>query len=439
MRRGRPGAPDNWIPPRIAEVRDGSPCDGIVKPGDLLLELAGTRPLDILDYLEACGERRISLRLSRNGREVARRVRKHAEIPLGLVFEEAVFDGVHTCRNRCIFCFVDQLPAGLRSTLYEKDDDYRLSFYYGNFVTLNNLSRADEERIMRLRLMPLYVSLHSTDPFLRSRLMGGEGGKGLSMLERLLHDRFEIHLQVVICPGINDGEELRRTFQDVMTTYPAASLGVVPVGLTARDGLPHDLSPCDGTSAQRVLELVEEYQGYALGKYGRRIFYASDEFYILAGRDFPAGEEYEEFPQLENGVGMARKFIDEALGEYGATGQAVPYRGVITGMAGEKVLCRVMDEACPGGVEVLAVPNLLMGGTVTVTALLGGADIIAALRERKPAARELLMPESMLRDGSFVDDLTPRDVERDTGYRLLPVEVNGAGFVRALYEKGRTD
>jgi putative radical SAM enzyme (TIGR03279 family) len=441
LRRGSLPPPQNWSPPLITEVREGSPCTGRVKVGDLLLELDGRPPLDILDYLEAGEGKSVSLRLMRDGRKITRRVRKEAGIPLGLVFDEAVFDGVRTCRNSCIFCFVDQMPAGLRETLYVKDDDYRLSFYYGNFITLNNLSRSDLERIRRLRLSPLYVSLHSTDPALRAKLMGGEAGRGLVVLRYLLDEGIEIHLQVVLCQGINDGEELRRTFQDVLTVYPAASLGVVPVGLTSHTAaLPQVLPAHDGASARRVLETVDEYQELAVERYGRRLFFAADEFYLLAEREFPGEDAYEGYPQLENGVGMARKFTAQALAEFDAiTPSGRPLRGVVTGAAGEKVLRRVIDKAGLSEVEVVAARNRLLGGTVTVTALLGGADIAAALREQRPVSHELLIPDSMLRDGAFIDDLTTGDVERETGCRLVPVEVDGACFVRALYKREERD
>ncbi|MBN2025919.1 MAG: DUF512 domain-containing protein [Actinobacteria bacterium] len=405
-----------------------------------MLEINGRPPLDILDYLETGEEKSVYLRLQRGGRKITRRVRKGAGIPLGLVFDRAVFDGVRTCINGCIFCFVDQMPPGLRETLYVKDDDYRLSFYYGNFITLNNLSAADVERIRRLRLSPLYVSLHATDPVLRSRLMGGNASKGLDILHTLLDEGIVVHLQVVLCPGINDGEDLRRTLREVLEDYGAASLGIVPVGLTSRtDALAGAIRPYDGVSAREVLRLVEEFQAAALEEYGRRLFYAADEFYLLAEEGFPGEDEYEGYPQLENGIGMARKFIAETLALKGAMGsEDRALRGVVTGVAGERVLHEALEGAGMGGVEVIAVHNRLMGGTVTVTALLGGADIIATLKNERPVSRSLLIPDSMLRDGLFIDDITLADVERETGYRLIPVEVNGARFVRALHAEEET-
>jgi putative radical SAM enzyme (TIGR03279 family) len=377
----------------------------------------------------------------RDGAEIVHKIRKGPGIPLGLVFDELVFDGMRTCGNRCIFCFVDQMPQGLRPTLYVKYDDYRLSFYYGNFITLNNLSREDLQRIRRLRLSPLYVSLHSTDPALRGRLMGGDAERGLSALRALIDDGLEVHLQVVVCPGYNDGDELRRTLRDVLDSYAAASLGVVPLGLTSQaHRLPRKLAPHDRDSALGVLEVVAEYQAIAMTKYGRRLCFAADEFYLLAGREFPSQEEYEDFPQLENGVGMARKFVEEAREEAGTprTG-GKPLRGIVTGVAGADVVRVALQAAGLRGVEIVTVASDLFGASVTVSALLGGADIVRALREERPASRELLFPDSMLTGEVFLDDLTPADVERDTGYRLIAVRVEGASLIHALSGEEKND
>ncbi len=440
--RRRRAAPAGWSPPRVTAVREQSPCAGKVAVGDLLLRIDGRPPADILDYLEASEGERVLLTLSRAGTTLKARIGKRPGVPLGLVFDEPVFDGLRTCRNRCIFCFVDQMPPGLRPTLYLKDDDYRLSFYHGNFITLNNLAASEVERIRRLRLSPLYVSLHASDAGLRDLLMGGGAGRGLEVLPLLLDAGLEIHLQVVVCPGINDGAALRRTMEDVVRTYAAASLGVVPVGIASRDRAPSPhLRPHGRESAAEVLETVREFQRRALDVHGRRLFYAADEFYLLAGEAFPPGEAYDGYPQLENGIGMARKFLDEVRREAGC-GTACPgrMRGVITGAVGKEVIDQALALAAVEGVEVLEVENLLMGPGISVSALLGGGDIVSALSSSRPARRELLIPESMLREGSFIDDLTPRDVEAATGYRLIPVAVEGRAFLRALRaEEGGRD
>ncbi|MEW6553007.1 MAG: DUF512 domain-containing protein [Actinomycetota bacterium] len=433
--------PGHWPPPRIMEIRPSSPCHGKVHPGDRLVAIDGMRPLDILDCLQASEARRVTLELRRGEKSVTHRIRKTSGTPLGLVFDEAVFDGVRRCRNRCVFCFVDQLPEGLRPSLYIKDDDYRLSFYYGNFVTLNNLSRDDLERIKRLRLSPLYVSLHSTDPELRGLLMGGDAGAGLAALEELAAEGLELHLQVVVCPGINDGEELRRTLREALEGYAPASLGVVPVGLTRHVGrLPQRLKGHDRGTAREVLAAVREYQALAQERHGRRTFFAADEFYLLAGEGFPPAGDYDDYPQLENGIGMARKFMEEMKeGALACVGHIGSRRGIVTGAAGGRVLNAALDLAGLRGVEVVEVENRLLGESVTVSALLGGADIAAALREAGPASRELLIPDSMLKEGMFIDDMTPAEVERATGYRLLPVAVEGGALLHALLAEEGTD
>ena len=415
-------------------VREGSPCWGAVKEGDLLLEIAGRRPLDVLDVMEMGAEGRVKLRLQRGGRELTRVIRKSPGKPLYLVFDEAVFDGTRRCANRCVFCFVDQMPPGLRETLYVKDDDYRLSFLHGNFVTLNNLSREDVDRIKGSRLSPLYVSLHSTSPETRSRLMGGGAEKGLEVLRELLEAGLEIHLQVVVCPGLNDGEELRRTFREVLEEYgDTASLAAVPVGLTRfSENLPVRLGPHGPDSAACVIELVDEFQSLALEKHGRRLFYAADEFYLLAGRPFPSEEDYEGYPQLENGVGIARKLLSEMRLAAAEAGPIVPARGIVTGKLGEIVLRQGFSEARCSGAETVTVVNRLLGETVTVSGLLAGRDIAGALRGARPASRELLVPESALPEGRFIDDLTPRQVEEETGYRLVPCPVEGGELLRLL-------
>lgn len=432
--RRQPSPQREYDPPLITGIRRGSPCAFKVRRKDLLLEINGKQPRDILDYLQAAEGELVSLRLRRGDREITRRIRKRSGVPLGLLLDRVVFDGVRTCVNHCPFCFVDQLSPGMRPALYLKDDDYRLSFYYGNFITLNNIYDEDLERILKLRLSPLYVSLHSTDPQLRSRLMGGEARRGLEALSLLLREGIEIHLQVVVCPDLNDGEALRRTFRDVLESYTARSLGAVPLGLTSRAPLlSHRLVAHSRASARQTLETVREFQELAKERYGRRLFFAADEFFLLAGEDFPPAEEYEGYPQLDNGVGMARKFLDGCGRAAGETKlRPRPGLGVITGVAGAPVISRALREACWDNVELLVVENRVFGAPVTATSLLGGGDIAAALSRDSPASRRLLFPATLLNEGRFIDDLTPGDVERKTGYTLMPVEVDGEAFVRSL-------
>jgi NifB/MoaA-like Fe-S oxidoreductase len=276
------------------------------------------------------------------------------------------------------------------------------------------------------------VSLHSTDPELRGKMMGGDASSGLEALKELLSASIEVHLQVVSCPGLSDGEKLESTLRDVLVDYgTAASLGVVPVGMTSHIS-GDTIKAHDGRSSSRVLETIERYQAEALEGKGERMFFAADELYLMAGRDFPAAEDYAGFPQLENGIGMARKLIDEAH-EYLNGGDQLrdATRGIITGMAGEPVIRSILTEA-RADVEVLPVTNRLFGSRVNVTSLLSGTDIIAAIKARPPRCREMLIPETMLREGKFLDDLSPEDVVEETGIDLVPVEVNGGALLAAL-------
>jgi putative radical SAM enzyme (TIGR03279 family) len=365
-------------------------------------------------------------------------LRKDMGAPLGLVFDKAVFDGTRTCCNKCIFCYVDQLPRGLRPSLYVKDDDYRLSFYYGNFITLNNLSEKDLNRILRLRLSPLYVSLHSSDASLRNYLMGGEAERGLEALAKILEEGLQVHLQVVVCPGINDGDALMRTLQDVMNRYPAASVALVPLGLTSRaPELSTELRSHDKATALSILDIVRDFQGQALKRGDKRIFYAADEFYSITGEEFPPGEEYDGYPQLDNGVGMARKFIDEAQGAAAALETLTGERGVITAEAGGSVIkLALAGMSWLEELEIVVIRNKMLGEQVTVSALLTGEDIIEGMQSRGIAARELLLPDSMLRGGCFLDDLSIADVEKEIDCTLIPVEVNGSAFIQALSGEG---
>ena len=425
-----------WRPPRVVEIREGSPCLGYLERGDELLAINGVRPRDIIDCLAAAELEDPEFLLRRGDRETRLRVAKAAGMPLGLVFDEAVFDGVMTCVNRCIFCFVDRMPPGLRPSLYLKDDDYRLSFYYGNFITLNNLAPREVRRILELRLSPLYVSLHATDPGLRWRMMRGNAKRGLEVLQVLLEAGIEVHLQVVCCPGVNDGPQLERTLEDVLHRYPAASLGVVPVGLTRyRPRHAPQLSLHDASSAERVLETVERFQELGMEMHGKRLFHAADEFYLLAGRDFPPAGDYEGFPQLENGVGMVRKFLEEAS-RCARVAAAGPPCGVVTGAAGKAVIERALRGKGLSGVEVVEAANGLFGREVTVTALLGGGDVVEALRSQAPLSRRLLIPDTLLREGRFLDDMTLEEAEERSGYSLLPVEVRGDSFLEALLGGG---
>lgn len=427
-------------PALIESVDEGSPLYGMVEPGDRLISINGRRPRDLIEYLSEQSEDPVTLLFQTGRGELRARPSRRPGEGLGLTFAEPVFDGLRTCRNACVFCFVDRMPPGLRPSLYVKDDDWRLSVLSGSFITLNNLGREDLKRILGLRLQPLYVSLHAADPALRDRMMGGRSSAGaLKLLRKLVGGGIEVHLQVVLCPGYNDGERLSETLSGILGSFPAASAGIVPVGVTGGYGRKGVIRPVRVDDASRVLEMVASFQAEALRRYGRRLFYAADEFYILAGAPFPAAEEYEGYPQLENGIGMARDFIDdagEALKEQG-TPHPAQRTAVLTGELGAVVLKEALRAAGSSleGPDIRPVKNGLFGPDVTVTGLVAGEDILREIRSLEGYGR-ILVPSVMLREGEYLDSVNINRVREAAGIPVRFVETDGASLVRALRQVG---
>jgi len=444
--------------------------------GDELLAVNGTPPRDVIEYRLAVDEADVvlDLRSGHERREVV--VHKGAGEPLGIEVSSAVFDRVRTCDNHCQFCFIYQLPKGMRRSLYTKDDDYRLSFLYGNFTTLTRFTELDFERVVSERLSPLFVSIHATDPDVRASLLRNRrGATSLRWLAALLEAGIEVHGQVVVCPGVNDGEVLEATLTGILESYPAlATAGVVPLGVsdftTEAAMRPH--SPDE---AAAVLDLVERYQGLFADVLGRRLVYAADEYYLLAGRPFPPASAYDGFPQHENGIGMAAAFAgsfagDERLargvrpGFFAAVDGApaagyraprartasdahssgplrpgssavlgLPVRrarrpvGVLTGRYGARVLAPLVAGLGRADVRVIPVENRFFGGNIGVAGLLVGEDLARALAA-EPEGHRYLLPDACLSEGRFLDGGTLADLPR-------PVEVvasDGWSLRRAL-------
>lgn len=405
----------------ISQVRVGSVAKDLgLLPGDRVLRVNDKEPGDILDWrLAESAEELLLLVKHRDGSLTEYEIEKDYHEQLGLQFDPPTLDKVRSCRNRCLFCFVDQLPAGMRRSLYLKDDDYRLSFCSGSFVTLTNLSENDLERICRLHLSPLYVSVHATEPGLRSRLIGNRrAGEIMRVLSRLAQAGIRLHAQVVLCPGLNDGAALERTINDLYSLYPAVqSVAVVPVGLTAhRDGL-YPLRPCRKEEAGAVLEQVRLAAGQALQEQGTRFVFAADEFYKLAGLSLPEDEEYEGYPQLENGVGLVRLLLNEweavqdRLPRYMPVSQPAT---IVTGLAAAGVMESIaarLNEIDGLTVRQVPVENRFFGGHVSVTGLLTAGDLQAAFSRERPQG-VLYLPRVMLKDGTdlFLDGQTLDDL-----------------------------
>lgn len=430
--------------PLVTAVAPGSPADRAgLRPGDELRALNGEAPRDIIRYQILVDDPDLEIDVSRGGLDLTIPVEKAAGEPLGVEVESAVFDAVRTCDNHCEFCFIHQLPPGMRSSLYQRDDDYRLSFLYGNFTTLTRFTELDLERVITERLSPLYVSIHATDPEVRTDLLRNRrGATSLRWLRALLDHGVQVHGQVVVCPGINDGAVLEDTLVGIADRYPElATVAVVPLGIS-RHGREGRLRPHTVAEAEATIDSIEAWQERFLAIVGRRLVYAADEYYLLAGRPFPAGESYEGFPLHEDGIGMARSFEREFAGEVEtpigpragffqsidgapAAGYRAP-RGqvtlrprrtapvaVLTGTYGAEILGPLLAER--DDVRVLPVENRFFGGNIGVTGLLVGEDLQRVLADQ-PSGHRYLLPDVCLSGGRFLDGTSPEDLPR-------PVEV----------------
>lgn len=397
----------------------GIAADLGLQPGDRLVALNGEPVRDLLDYQLYTEGEELLIEIERADGELWEiEVEKEPGEDLGVVLPHPE---PRQCGNNCVFCFVHQLPPGMRRSLYVKDEDYRFSYLYGAYVTLTNLAEEDLQRILAQKLSPLYVSVHATDEELRTHLLGRRGPAVLDLLKTLVDGGITVHAQVVLCPGLNDGSQLDRTFRDLAALWPGvASLAVVPVGLTGyRRRLPQ-LRPLTAAEARRVVEWVGERQGECLAACGSRMVYAADELYLAAGCAIPPLAAYEDLPQLENGVGLLARFAAQAAEVLAQAGPLDhPPVTVITGEAAAGqvgAFCAALAARTGRPIEVAAVPNRFFAGAVTVTGLLTGKDILAACAGIGEGGL-LLLPEVLLREGSDVllDDLTTDELARRLG------------------------
>ena len=395
----------------ISAVRKNSLAEaaGIVA-GDKLVAVDGVQVKDIIELSFYTSDYEVELELENaQGQRRQVHIDKYPDEDLGLEFEAAVFDKVSTCYNNCIFCFVDQMIPGMRKGLYVRDDDYRLSFLYGNFITLTNLKEEDFQRIIQTHMTPLYVSVHATDPKVRCEMMHNRfAGELMDKLERLFAAGIEVHTQIVCCPGYNDGEILAKSFQDLYARHPhVLTMAVVPVGITKhREGL-HPLRTFTKEEAAALIDQVTPWQRQCREETGKAFIYLGDEFYLLAGRDVPAAEWYDGFPQLENGIGLTRSFVDEwqatlpSLSSYQAASPAV----IPVGESAFTVLQPLLDalnKQFNTAHSFVPVPNQFFGGKVNVTGLLTASDI---LRTCKESGKRLILPAVVLNnDKLFLDD-----------------------------------
>ena len=395
----------------ISGVRKGSLAEAVgIKAGEKLCSVDGAQVKDIIELSFYTSDYEVDLEVeAADGERRQVHIDKYPDEDLGLEFDSAVFDKVATCYNKCVFCFVDQMIPGMRDGLYVRDDDYRLSFLYGNFVTLTNMSDADFERIIHTHLSPLYVSVHATDAEVRCKMMKNRfAGQLMDKLHRLLDAGIEIHTQIVCCPGYNDGEILSKSFNDLYALHPGVlTMAVVPVGVTKhREHLPQ-LATFTKEQAAVLVDQITEWQKRCRKETGKTFIYLGDEFYLLAEKELPPAEWYDGFPQLENGIGLTRNFLeewDEALAQMHGFHAAKP-AVIPVGESAEKVLQPLLDKlnkTYHTQHKFVAVPNKFFGGKVNVTGLLTGGDILQTVQSER-----IILPAVVLNnDKLFLDDMT---------------------------------
>lgn len=427
---------------KIFDVTTGSHADKAgIKKGETLLSINSNEIVDVLDYRFYQVNRKLTLEVAdedKNVRTIEMTKGEYEEI--GLEFETYLMDKQHSCRNKCIFCFIDQLPKGMRESLYFKDDDSRLSFLFGNYITLTNITEHEIDRIIKMHISPINVSVHTTNPELRCKMMNNRfAGDTLKYLKRFADAGITLNCQIVSCPGINDGDELVRTLTD-LENLGVNMTAIVPVGLTRyRENL-YPLVPYNKETAGQTIDIIEKMGDECVKKHGRRIFFPGDEFYLLAEREIPSPEFYEDFSALEDGIGMIAYLTDDVgwkLEELDADESLCHKVTIACGEGVFPYMKRIMsmiNEKFPNiTINTRAIKNNFFGGGVNVSGLVTGGDLIDQLRDDDLGDR-LIITSSMLRfeNDLFLDDVSTDDVERELGVTLVPVNNNGNDLIEAV-------
>lgn len=421
---------------RIANILSGSPADEAgLCVGETIISINGIEIKDYLDYMYASCSEEAEVELE--NRTVL--VENYDFEPLGIIFDTLLIDEPKSCRNKCVFCFIDQLPKGMRETCYFKDDDYRLSFLQGNYVTMTNMADDDVDRIIRYSIPRINISVHTTNPELRKKMLHNKNaGKIMDYLKRLADGGLNINAQIVLCPGYNDGEELERTIADIASLGESVeSVSIVPVGLSAyREGLA-ELGGFDKDMSADVIDAVEKWQKKFKKERGTNLIYLGDEFYINAERPFPDYDEYDGFPQIENGVGLCTSLIyefDEALAE-SKTQKPKNRKTVAVGYAAYSVMKSLADKTDDNMIEVIPIKNNFFGEKITVTGLLTGRDIIEQLKD-KDLGKTLLLSTAMLRhdEDILLDNTRLCDIEEALGVKVKTIQNDGYELFDAFME-----
>jgi putative radical SAM enzyme (TIGR03279 family) len=427
----------------VAAVAPRTPAAGAgLARGDRIVAVNGHSLRDAIDFQFHAGDERLELTVERDGVTVTKRLRRHGP-GLGLELAPPRPGDIATCANKCVFCFIHQLPKGMRRSLYVKDDDFRLSFLHGNYITLSDLDEASFERIIEQRLSPLYISVHATDPELRHALLGRprHSAEILPRLERLAKAGIRMHAQIVLCPDLNDGQHLARTIHELVPLYPqVATTAIVPVGLTRhRERLPalRSLTPDE---ARSLVATADGWQRRWLGELGSRFLFLADEIYLLAGLPLPNAAAYEGFPIAEDGIGLVRRFEDGFTRSVGRRKRRARGGG-LTVVTGELFAPRLGALLAQGGydpstIRVAAVPNDFFGPAIGVAGLLTGRDIQRHLARQSELGRAVLVPAVAVRDGDgiFLDDLTPADLARDLGVPVRVVQPTPGALLHAIHD-----
>lgn len=419
-----------------------------VMAGDILTHINDNEINDVLDYRFYLAEREVTLALLRDGEEYRVTIKKGEYDDIGLDFETPLMDKKHSCKNGCVFCFIDQNPEGLRESLYFKDDDSRLSFIHGNYITLTNMTDKDVERIVKMRFSPINISVHTTNPELRVKMMKNKrSGEVLRYLDDFKNAGLNMCGQIVLCKGLNDGEELERSLRDLSLYHPQmTSVAVVPAGLTKFREKLYPLTDFTADEAGEIIDLINRFGDENLKKYGSRIVFAADEFYLKAGRPVPDSEYYEDYPQIENGVGMLRSFMDEfnfGFEDICEINSELEKRddlrsvSVATGAASFDMISEMSEKImknCPKiQIKVYKIVNNFYGESITVSGLLTGKDIYEQLKA-EPLGEELFVPASAIRQGDcdFLCGMKLSELEEKLGVKTTPISADGYEFLHSI-------